>query len=115
MHEEILTTTNIYDGRVIKLSLHDVRLPDGSEAKRELVYHPGAVALVAVDADGKLLLVRQYRIAARRVMLEIPAGTLEAGEPPDVCAVRELQEETGYKPGHLHKLGGIFVAPGYTT
>ena len=68
-----------------------------------------------LDADGNVLLVRQYRLAADQVMLEIPAGTLEPGEDPAVCAARELQEETGYRPGKLEALSGIFAAPGYTT
>jgi ADP-ribose pyrophosphatase len=115
MDESVSKTQEIYSGRVIKLSVLDVTLPNGVQAKRELVTHPGAVALVALDEAQNVLLVRQYRIAARRIMLELPAGTLNPAEAPDVCAVRELQEETGYKPGKLEALGGFFVAPGYTT
>lgn len=115
MQETIIDTTEIYNGRVVKLAVHTVSLPNGDEAKRELIRHPGAVALVALDAAQNVLLVRQFRLAANRVMVEIPAGTREPDESPDVCAIRELQEETGYKPGTLEALGGIFVAPGYTT
>lgn len=115
MHEKIIRTEEVYRGRVVRLQVHDVELPNGERSKRELVRHPGAVAVVALDADGRVLLVRQYRIAADRVLLEIPAGTLEPDEAPDVCAARELQEETGFRPGTLESLGGIFVAPGYTT
>jgi ADP-ribose pyrophosphatase len=115
MRETITHTESIYSGRVVKLVVHDVELPDGNASKRELVQHPGAVAVVALDADNHVLLVRQYRIAADQIMLEIPAGTLNPGEDPEVCAVRELQEETGYMPGHIEKIGGIYVAPGYTT
>lgn len=115
MREKILHTQEIYHGRVVRLNVHDVELPNGERSKRELIQHPGAVAIVALDADGNVLLVRQYRIAADRIMLEIPAGTLNPGEDPEVCAVRELQEETGYKPGSIEKIGGLFVAPGYTT
>jgi len=115
MQETILDTEKIYSGRVIKLVVHDVRLPDGGQAKRELVQHPGAVAMVALDGERKVLLVRQFRMAAGQVLAEIPAGTLQPGEAPDACAVRELQEETGYKPGKLEALDGFFVAPGYTT
>jgi ADP-ribose pyrophosphatase len=110
IHEE-----QIYDGRVIKLTIADVRLPNGATSKRELVRHPGAVAIVALDAENQVLLVRQYRFAAQRVMTEIPAGTLKTDEDPRLCAERELQEETGYYPGKLESLGGMFVAPGYTT
>ena len=115
MHEKITHTESIYSGRVVKLVVHDVELPDGKSSKRELVQHPGAVAVVALDAEQNVLLVRQYRIAADQILLEIPAGTLNPGEDPEACAVRELQEETGYRPGQIEKIGGIFVAPGYTT
>jgi ADP-ribose pyrophosphatase len=115
MRETVNHTQRIYTGRVIALDVHQVSLPDGAPATRERVVHPGAVAIVALDPAGHVLLVRQYRLAADRVMLEIPAGTLNAGEDPAECAVRELQEETGYRPGKLESLGGIFVAPGYTT
>lgn len=115
MQETITKTQHLYDGRVIKLDLHDVTLPDGATAVRERIIHPGAVALVPLDANGNVLMVRQYRLAANQVMLEIPAGTLKEGEDPAVCAIRELQEETGYTASKLESLGGMFVAPGYTT
>lgn len=115
MHEKITHTESIYNGRVVKLVVHDVELPDGKPSKRELVNHPGAVAVVALDAVQNVLLVRQYRIAADQILLEIPAGTLNPGEDPQVCAERELQEETGFRPGSIEKIGGIYVAPGYTT
>ncbi|MBL8145396.1 MAG: NUDIX hydrolase [Anaerolineae bacterium] len=114
MREIITHEERVYDGRVIHLALLDVTLPNGSAAKRELVRHPGAVAVVALIGED-VLMVRQFRIAAGQVMLEIPAGTLNPGEDPLLCAERELQEETGYRPGALESLGGIFVAPGYTT
>ncbi len=115
MREIITKTQHLYTGRVVTLDLHDVTLPDGTSAVREKITHPGAVAIVPLDADGNVLMVRQYRLAADQIMLEIPAGTLEPGEDPAVCAVRELQEETGYRPGKLEAMGGIFAAPGYTT
>jgi ADP-ribose pyrophosphatase len=115
MQETTLHTEQIYKGRVVNLVVLDVRLPNGEESKRELIRHPGAVAIVALDETRNVLLVRQYRIAAGRVLREIPAGTLEPDEPPLDCAVRELQEETGYRPGRLEALGGMYVAPGYTT
>ena len=115
MNEEILSSERLYEGRVIKLDRLDVRLSNGLTAMRELVQHPGAVAVVPLDAESNVLMVRQYRIAARRVMLEVPAGTLGLNEDPGDCAVRELQEETGYRAERFESLGGIFVAPGYTT
>lgn len=115
MKETILDQQEIYSGRVVHLSVLNVRLPNGKQAKRELIKHPGAVAIVALDEAQNVLLVRQYRLAADRMLLEIPAGTLNRAEDPLVCAERELQEEAGYFPGKLESLGGIFVAPGYTT
>lgn len=115
MKETILTTQRIYSGRVINLDVCEVELPNGERAKRELIRHPGATAIVAVDPQGSILLVRQYRTASEQVMNELPAGTLNNREDPAACAVRELQEETGYKPGKLESLGGFYVAPGYTT
>ncbi len=115
MHERSVSKRAIYDGRVIHVELHDVELADGKTVKRELVRHPGAVAIVPLDADHQVLLVQQFRFAAGRSLLEIPAGTLEPGEAPDLCAERELREEIGYRPGRLEPLGGIYAAPGYTT
>jgi ADP-ribose pyrophosphatase len=113
--EKKIDSESIYSGRVVKLFVDTVELPNGATSKRELVRHPGAVAIVPVDAEGRLVLVEQYRYATGKVLLEIPAGTLEPNEDPDVCANRELQEETGYKPGKLQKLGAIYLAPGYST
>lgn len=115
MNEKVLHTQSIYEGQVVKLALLDVELSDGTRAKRELVKHPGAVAIIALDADNHVLLVRQFRIAAGKVLREIPAGTLEPGEAPLNSAERELQEETGYRPGKIEPIGGLYVAPGYTT
>jgi ADP-ribose pyrophosphatase len=115
VNEQGITKQVIYDGRVIHVELHEVTLANGSRAKRELVRHPGAVAIVPLEPDHQVVLVEQFRFAAGRVLLEIPAGTLEVGEDPDVCAERELREETGLRPGSLQRLGGIYVAPGYTT
>jgi len=115
MHEEILSTRSIYRGRVVNLDVHAVRLPDGSESQREVVRHVGAVGVVAVDADAHVLLVRQYRSGAGQIMIEIPAGLLEPGEDPAQSAIRELREETGYRPTSLEPLGGVHAAPGYTS
>jgi len=114
MRETVTHEERVFDGRVIHLDLLEVTLPNGGTARRELVRHPGAVAIVPLIGED-VLMVRQFRVAADQVMLEIPAGTLNPGEDPLTCAERELQEETGYKPGALESLGGIFVAPGYTT
>jgi len=115
MEEIILSRETIYEGRIVKLDVLEVQLPNGKTAQRDVIRHPGAAAVVALDDAQQLLMVRQFRMAAGRVLLEIPAGTLEPDEAPIVCAERELQEEAGMKPGKLQSLGGIFVAPGYTS
>lgn len=115
MEEKTLSSRRVYDGRVIKLDVLDVALPNGQQSMREIVKHPGAVAIVALDDQRNILMVRQWRMAAERAMLEIPAGTLNPGEEPLTCADRELQEETGQRAGKLEPMGAFFVAPGYTT
>jgi ADP-ribose pyrophosphatase len=115
MRETIVETEQIFDGHLIKLDRHKVQLPNEKHSIREIVRHPGAVAIVALDDDNNVLLVRQFRLAANKVMLEIPAGTLEPDEEPEQCAIRELQEEAKYKPQKVKSLGGIYTAPGYTT
>lgn len=105
----------VYDGKLIKVVKEMVRLPDGRERPREIVKHPGAVALVPVDKEGNLLLVRQYRRAAGKVLLEIPAGTREPGEDAEKCAQRELREEIGYNAGKIEHMGGFYSAPGFCT
>lgn len=115
MHEEILSTETIFDGRIVHLRVHTVRLPDGQESKRELIHHQGAVAIVAVDDEQHILLVKQFRLGADKVTTEIPAGILEPHEDPLETVARELREETGYRPLNIESLGGMYVAPGYTT
>lgn len=115
MRETIVRTSKIYEGRVVKLDVHEVRLPDGTFSKRELIRHVGAAAVVPLDSNGDVLLVRQYRIAADRIMLEIPAGILDQDEAPERCALRELQEETGFAAAQLESLGAFYPAPGYTS
>lgn len=112
--ETEIASQEIYKGRIVRLLLNTVRLPDGHETIREVVRHPGAIAMVPLLPDGQVVLVRQFRAAIQKVTLEIPAGTLDPGEEPLVAAARELQEETGYFPGKLTSLGGIFVAPSYS-
>ncbi len=115
MEEKATSSRRVYDGRVIKLDVLDVTLPNGKTSTREIVVHPGAVAIVPLDEARNVLMVRQWRTAAKRVMLEIPAGTLKPDEDPLVCANRELQEETGCRADRFERMGAFFVAPGYTT
>ncbi len=88
---------------------------DGRESSVDVVVHPGAVALIPIDERKQIWFVRQYRHASGGELLELPAGTLERGEPPEQCAERECQEEIGMSPGKLEHLGGFFLAPGYST
>jgi ADP-ribose pyrophosphatase len=115
MNEVTIGSQNVYRGRLLKLHVDRVKLPSGRETTREIVEHPGAVAIIPVLDNGKLLVVEQYRTAVRRRLREVPAGTLEAGETPLACARRELIEETGYAAGHLTKLFSCYLAPGYST
>jgi len=93
-----------------------VILPDGRESSRELVLHPGAVAILPILPDGKILLVRQYRHAVGKELLEIPAGKLDLpGESPDECAARELAEETGYEASEWEELLTFYTSPGFTN
>ena len=112
--EKIVSSEPVYDGKLISLRVDHVELPNGERSMREIVQHPGAVAIVPL-LDDDVFLVRQYRLAANTITLEIPAGTLSRGEEPDRAAERELQEEIGYRPGKLTWLGGEYTAPGYTT
>lgn len=115
MHEEKLKTQDIYNGRIIHLQVHEVRLPDGNTAKRETLHHQGAVAVIALDAAQHILLVKQYRIGAEMVTLELPAGLRETDEDPAATALRELREETGYTAQHIKAIGGIYTVPGYSN
>lgn len=111
---KMLERRSIFDGRIIKLSLDQVRLPNGRECEFEMVRHPGAAAVVPLDDEGNVLLVRQYRYPAAGWLLEVPAGKLDAAEPPEDCAMREVREEIGYRPQRLVSLGWIHTTPGFT-
>jgi ADP-ribose pyrophosphatase len=105
----------VYRGRVVSLRVDDLDLGGGRTARREVVEHAGSVTVVAFDEQGRLLLVRQYRHPVGKDLLELPAGTFDPGDDGESCALRELQEETGYRPGRLERLGGFYLAPGYST
>lgn len=109
----------VYRGRVIDVDLDRVRFPDGSIGELEMIRHPGASAVVPLHEGGEagqpiVTLLRQYRYAADGVVWEVPAGKLDPGEPPEACAHRELEEETGLRAGRLHRLGSVFTTPGFT-
>ncbi len=115
MKERILGTEQIFQGRAVRLRVDRVEKPDGRETTREIVEHSDCVAIVAIDADDNVLLVRQPREAVGKELLEIPAGGIDPGEDAAQAACRELQEETGYFPQKLERLGGFYSAPGYCT
>lgn len=109
LYEKKLTSKQIFDGKVVKLFVDTVELPDGSEAIREIVRHPGAVCVIPVTKDMEVVTVRQYRYAFEQIMLEIPAGKLEPGEDPFEAVKRELEEESGVVAGKIEYLGEIFT------
>lgn len=106
---------NVFKGRVLTLNLEQVRLPNGRVAELEIAHHPGGAAIVAVDADGRVCLLRQFRHAARGWLTELPAGKLDGGEPPLACAQRELAEEAGVTAARWEKLGEFYSSPGVLT
>jgi ADP-ribose pyrophosphatase len=112
---ELLKSEIIYPGRAFTIRRDTLRLPDGHETRFDIVEHPGSVVILPVDEHGNLLFVRQYRHAAGLDLLELPAGTLDEGEAPEVCASREVREETGMAAEKLEHLGGFYLAPGYAT
>ena len=113
--EKTLQETMLYKGRIISLYCDDVLLPNGDTAKREYVTHRGGAAILPVDEEGNVYLVRQFRYPYREEILEIPAGKLEEGEEFYSTAVRELEEETGMKAGKMTSLGILYPSPGYTN
>jgi ADP-ribose pyrophosphatase len=102
-----------YQGRIIRVAAETVTLPNGGVARLDVVRHPGASAVVPVKDDGTVLLIHQFRHAVGGYLYEVPAGTLAKGESPDACAMREVEEETGYRAGRLVRLGSIVTAPGF--
>ncbi len=113
--EELIKREYIYRGRVMNLRLDTVRVKNGDVTVREIAEHHGAVAMVPLDDNGNVTLVKQWRAATGRVMLEIPAGTLEENESPESGAPRELREETGLTAGRLEFLMRFFASPGILT
>ena len=113
--EKTLSSQLIYDGRVIKLRVDTVRMPGGRETRREIVEHRDCVAIIAIDTDDNVLLVKQFRKPVEKELLEIPAGGIDPGEDPATTVRREMQEETGYLPRKVERLGGFYSAPGFST
>lgn len=112
LREETISTSSIFEGRIISLQVDTVKMPDGNTATREIVRHPGAVAVLALH-DNRLLVVDQFRQPLGRCEVEIPAGKLEPGEDPLEAAKRELEEETGYRCGRIELLHSFYTSPGF--
>lgn len=113
MHEKTLKTKSIYSGRIVHLELVDVELPDGTQAVREVIRHAGAAVILPQRSDGRFLFVEQFRKPVDQVLLEAPAGTREDDEDAEVCARREVLEETGHTATRVVHLGTVYPSPGY--
>lgn len=119
LEERVTGSRLVHRGRYLKVRVDEIERADGSRGERDVVEHPGAVAILAVDDAGRLLLVRQWRLPAGRALLEVPAGTLDRHdgvlEDPDLAAPRELEEETGYRAAGWRCLSSFWTAPGFAS
>jgi ADP-ribose pyrophosphatase len=121
LDERVVESRIVHRGHYMDFRVVTIERADGSRASRDVVWHPGAVAIVALDDEDRLLMVRQFRVAAGEALLELPAGTLDVDaatgrvEDPDVAAARELEEETGYRAGRLERVADFWTAPGFAT
>jgi ADP-ribose pyrophosphatase len=115
MPVETIARETVYHGRAFNVRRDEVRFPNQHTMYLDIIEHVGAVTILPIDSEGRILFVRQYRHAAGKELLELPAGTLNVGEPPDTCALREIREETGFAAGNMINLGEFFLAPGYST
>lgn len=113
--EKTIISENIFKGKIISLQVDQVSLPNGKQGEREIVKHPGAVAVIPVTADGKIIFVEQYRKPLERSLIEIPAGKIEPNEAPEITAVRELEEETGYTTSNLTYITSFYTSPGFAN
>lgn len=111
--EKIITSKNVYDGRIVKLDINEVELPNGQIAKREVDSHKPGVSIVAIDDKNNFIFVKQFRSGIGDELIEIPAGLVENGENPKSAARRELQEEIGYDCNNLELLCSFYPSPGF--
>lgn len=115
LYEKTISTRSIYKGRIINLREDTVMLPDNGVSKREIVEHPGAVAVIAITRDKKMIFVRQFRKATGEELFEIPAGLVNKGESDKAAAARELEEEAGYRAKKVKEVFGAYSSPGYSS
>jgi ADP-ribose pyrophosphatase len=115
MNYRIVKSDVIYSGKVFNIKVDQIEYNTGNKAIREVAEHPGGAVVVPVTNDGKIVMVTQHRFPVNETLLELPAGKLSKGEDPKLCAVRELEEETGYKSDNINKLGSIYTTPGYSS
>ncbi|MBA4537286.1 NUDIX hydrolase [Bacillus aquiflavi] len=113
LEEKTINSEEIFTGKVISLQVDEVKLPNGKMSKREIVKHPGAVAILPITNDKKIVMVEQFRKPLERTIVEIPAGKLEKDEEPALCAARELEEETGYECSNMEWLISFYTSPGF--
>lgn len=112
---ELIQSESKYQGKAFSIRKDQVRWPNGNISNLDIVEHSGAVTILPLDDQNQVWFVRQYRHAIKTELLELPAGTLEVGEPPSACASRELQEEIGMGAEKIQEIGQFFLAPGYST
>jgi NTP pyrophosphohydrolases including oxidative damage repair enzymes len=112
-NERTVETKNIFKGKIIDVNLHTVELPNGKKASREIVNHPGGVAIIAYKDKDTVVLVEQFRKPIEKNILELPAGKIEKGEDIELCGIRELEEETGYRAKEFKYLGKVVSSPGF--
>ena len=115
MNYRIVKSEVIFRGKVFNTKVDQIEYKSGNKSVREVAEHPGGAVVVPVTSDGKIVMVTQHRYPMNEILIELPAGKLGKGEDPQLCAVRELEEETGYKSDNIKELGSIYTTPGYST
>lgn len=115
MNYKLIKSEIRYKGKVFDHQVDEIQYNSGNIGIREIAVHPGGAVVIPIKDDGKIILVKQFRYPLQKTLIELPAGKLDKNEDPLTCAVRELEEETGYKANEFTKLGAIYTAPGYCT